>query len=103
MKQNNLLDFLSKTCHYAQEHINDTAAWPKDPEDRRVYLEVTSYQVACFLAQNTLLGDNGVDFDVVLDELVKLPMKSEKRWNKIISKIIKSLGGLKSSQFSCKS
>ena len=88
-----LIDFLSKACMYAQEHIDDASAW--NGEQREDRLQCTSYQVACFLAQNTTLGHHGVGYDVILNELTEHPMKTEKEWKTILKGIVKELGGWK--------
>ena len=100
MKNTKLLDFMAKACHYAQEHIGDSDAWSNDEEDREQYLQCVSYQMACFLAQNTVLGGDGVDWDIVLEELADntkvkdgMMVKSEKEWEKIISNLVDELGG----------
>ena len=90
-----LATFMAKACHYAQSHIDDEDAWSTDPSMREDYLQCVSYQMACFFAQNTPLGDNGVEWEVVLEELVEHPMKSEKKWLAIIERIAKQLGGWK--------
>jgi hypothetical protein len=90
-----LISFLAKACYYAQEHIDDAQAWDISPENREQLLQCTSYQVACFISQNTVDGGDGVEWCVVIDELVEHPMKSEKQWEKIITKMIKVYGGLK--------
>lgn len=84
---------LAKACVYSQEHIDDKEAWSTDAADREDHLQCTSYMVACFLSQNTRDGDAGVDWDVVLLELVEHPMKSEEAWAKIINDKAESLGG----------
>lgn len=93
--KNNLINFLAKSCHYAQEHIDDADAWDISFSNRENLLQCVSYQVACFLAQNTVKGDNGVGWEIVIDDLVTHPMKSEKEWKNIINTLIKDLGGLK--------
>jgi len=90
-----LVTFMAKACHYAQEHIDDPAAWPTSSVDREDFLQCVSYQMACFFAQNTVLGGAGVDWDVVIKELTEHPKKSEKEWKKILNKIAKKLGGWK--------
>ena len=94
-----LIDFLAKACHYAQEHVGDPDAWSMKGEDREQYFQCVSYQVACFLAQNTVHGKEGVEWDIVISELVdtKPPVKSEKYWKKTINKIAKEFGGWKES------
>lgn len=88
----NLIEFLAKACYYAQSHIDD---WDVENTDREQLLQCNSYQVACFLSQNTVEGNNGVEWDVVLNELVEHPMKSVEQWEKIITNLIKQLGGFK--------
>lgn len=90
-----LVTFMAKACMYAQEHIDDKDAWPTGKIEREDYLQCVSYQMACFFAQNTPRGDNGVCWDVVLYELAEHPMKSEKQWEKILGKIAEDLGGWK--------
>jgi len=103
-KDEELLDYLAKMCEYAQEHIGCSDAWPMDRESRENRLQCTSFAVACFLAQNTVEGHNGVEFCIVLEELAKVPKKlkkgeffcrSEKWWKKTIQKIVDDLGGWK--------
>lgn len=91
----NLLSFMAKACHYAQEHIDDEEAWPIGEVEREDYLQCVSYQMACFLAQNTVFGYNGVESDVVLKELAEHPMKSERQWTTILEGIVLRLGGWK--------
>jgi len=90
-----LSTMIAKACHYAQSHIDDLDAWPKGEAERENLLQCTSFQVACFLAQNTVQGKEGVEWEVVIGDLVKHPMKSEKQWEKIINKLAKELGGWK--------
>lgn len=89
-----LATFMAKACDYAQEHVDDTEAW--SDEYREFYFTCVSYQMACFFAQNTVRGHNGVESDVILDSLCERPKKSEKQWLKIINSIAKELGGWKS-------
>jgi len=84
---------MAKACHFAQEHIDDPQAWSTDPIVREDYLQCVSYQMACFFAQNTVLGSEGVDWDVVLKELIEHEAKSEAVWERILDKIAKTLGG----------
>ena len=92
-----LLDYMAKSCAYAQQHIDDEHAWPIDSNTRTDLLECVSFQMACFFAQNTPLGDEGVDWDVVIEELRQHPAKSEKTWKQILTKIWNSLDGPKES------
>jgi len=97
-----LLDFMAKSCHYAQEHCGDPDAWPSDEHSRTQYLQCTSFQMACFLSQNTKEGSGGVEWNVIIDELVDnnknkngMMVKSVNKWKKILSKIADELGGWK--------
>ncbi|MCG3778261.1 MAG: hypothetical protein JW388_0974 [Nitrospira sp.] len=94
-----LVTFMAKACHYAEAmHIDDNSAWSTDPAHREAYLQCVSYQMACFFAQNTPLGNEGVDWNVVLAELVALPMKTEKQWERILNRVAKKLGGWKEAE-----
>jgi hypothetical protein len=86
----NLVPFLAQMCAYAQEHVNDADAWPIDPASRSSYFSCTSYQVACFIAQNTIFGSDGVEADVVLDQLIQRPAKTESEWRIVLQPIVNS-------------
>ncbi len=88
-----LADYLAKMCNYAQQHIEH--GWVSG--DRENLLRCTSFAVACFLAQNTVEGDAGVEWDVVLEELIDTePMsKPVGHWRAIIDNLVEELGGWK--------
>lgn len=86
---------LARMCYYAQEHIDDKEVWDTSKDARRKRLECVSYAVACFLAENTVTGPEGVEHDVVLRKLVKHPKKSLSKWLEIINKAAAVLGGWK--------
>ena len=65
IKSKVLLDFLANACYYAQEHIDCPDAWDKSKGYRENLLQCVSYQVACFLSQNTVDGGEGVDWDAI--------------------------------------
>lgn len=97
-----LVDFMAEACNYAQEHIGDPQAWPTNLNKRLELLQCTSFQMACFLAQNTVNGDKGVECEVVLKDLISTKRdkkgfmeKSIPEWKKILNKIAKELGGWK--------
>lgn len=81
-----LVDFLAQACHFAQEHIDDPEAWSLegDESSREVQLECTSFMAACFLSQNTVRGSEGVEWSVIIKELVEHPMKSIDEWRVIL-------------------
>jgi len=91
MTKKTLIETLAKTCHYAQSHIDDGDAWDITPPNRENLLQCTSFTVACFLAQNTPKGNNGVEWDVVIDDLVTHPMKSIEEWETIFKVIVNDL------------
>ena len=88
-----LVTMLARACMYAQEHIDDSDAWPIDKKHRQQLLQCTSYQVACFLCQNTVDGRHGVEWSVVIEELIAHPMKTENEWKTIINDLATDLGG----------
>ena len=97
-----LLDFMAKSCHYVQDHCGDPDAWSEDSMHRENQFQCTSYQMACFLCQNTVKGEQGVEWNVIIDELVDnkknkngMMVKSVNKWKKILSKIADELGGWK--------
>lgn len=94
MRSMGLVEFLAQACHYAQAHIDDNEAWSTQEADREHLLQCTSFQVACFLAHNTVYGDGGVDWSVVIEELVQYPMKSIESWKSILDDKVKEYGGL---------
>lgn len=93
MKKAPLPAILAKACMYAQEHIDDPQAWPSDETPRTERLQCVSYQMACFLAQNTRAGHEGVEWEIILPELVAHPMKTEKEWLKILNHKAAIFGG----------
>ena len=99
-KHKQLLDFMAKACSFAQSHIGDPEAWGKNVNSRETYLQCVSFQMACFLARNTVEGAGGVDWCIVIDELTDpkldkngMMKKSVKEWKKILLKIVNDLGG----------
>ena len=104
--KNQLVEFMAKACYYAQENCGDPETWSTNIEDREEYFQCVSYQIACFLAQNTVEGHGGVDWDIILPCLVEVNIningdrsitmvKSIKEWKKILNKLAKELGGWK--------
>ena len=88
-----LISMVASMCSYAQEHWAEafkcaTTQWKED------CMAATSFAVACFLAQNTVQGNIGVEWEVVLVELIGQP-KTEAQWRKIIGTLVREHGGLK--------
>ena len=88
-----LVSILAKMCHYAQVHVSDPEAWSQDVDDRRRSFQCTSYQVACFISQHTVLGKEGVESDIVLNELAKPGVRTESEWVVILDSLIGYFGG----------
>ena len=103
MKKNKkLLNFMARMCLYAQEHVGSPDAWPTSYAKREQYFQCTSFAVACFLAQNTVEGDQGVECDIILAELCcnKLDKngfmcKNIDEWKNILKGLVEEYGGWK--------
>ena len=91
--KNQLLDFMAQSCYYAQEHCYEW--WKEDRPDIGDMFECTSYQMACFLSQNTVHGNEGVDWDIVYDNLNERRRISLREWTKILNDLAKEFGGWK--------
>jgi hypothetical protein len=97
-----LLQFMAEACYYAQSHCGDPDAWHKDAEHRMQLLQCVSFQMACFLCQNTIEGHGGVEWEVVIDQLIDptldsngMMVKDVVEWKKILGDIVDDLGGWK--------
>jgi hypothetical protein len=92
-----LLDFMAEACHYAQDHTTDWEHADPNHQNDWVYLfECTSHMIACFIAQNTVNGGEGVESCFILDELIKRPNpKSVKDWKAFLKKYVEDYGGFK--------
>lgn len=93
MKKDNktLVTFLANTCVYAQDHIS---TFQGSDAEKEFSMEATSHTVACFLAHNTVDGDEGVETGIIINKLVQ-KKKNVDYWEKVIQKLIKDFGGLK--------
>jgi len=101
-KNEQLLDFMAKACHYAQAHVGDPDTWSDDKTVREDLIQCVSYQMACFLAQNTKKGDGGVEWSVIIEELIDnetdkngMMVKPVSEWKKILQAFVDDLGGWK--------
>lgn len=88
-----LITVMAQMCHFAQEHVGDPDAW--DHNDLEAYMICPSYQISCFLAQNTKEGNQGVEWEIVHEQLCEMPVKSIAKWEKIIGDLVEDFGGLK--------
>lgn len=83
-----LIETCTKICYYAQEHSCDGESWgPRNSPELWNWMQHTSFVVACFIAQNTPHGHEGVEWEVVQKELVG-PVLSMEQWEKIITKLV---------------
>lgn len=75
-------------CYYAQEHSKD---WDRVEQriDLDYAMEHVSYVIACFIAQNTKGGQNGVDWDVVHKHLYG-PVLTYQQWRDVITQAVES-------------
>ena len=85
----NLPTMVAKMCYYAQSILSDD----NEPGNIEPMMVCTSHAVACFLAQNTKHGEDGVETNVALKELCKLPAKNEHEWEVVIDGFADVYGG----------
>jgi len=78
-----LVNYMAKSCCYAQDSTFDF--------DINA-MERVSYQMSCFLAQNTVYGNDGVDWDIAKKDLIG-KKKTEEEWVEFFNKQAKELGG----------
>lgn len=91
-KDNNpLITFLANTCVYAQDHIS---TFQGSDAEKEFSMEATSHTVACFLAHNTVQGEEGVETGILISKLVQ-KKKDLAYWERVIKKLVKDYGGLK--------
>jgi hypothetical protein len=90
-RKKNITEYMVKSCVFAQDHFvgSDMIS-----SDLYFAMEPTSYQIACFLAQNTMLGHGGVEWSIVHEELCG-DLKDEDQWKEIIGNLVTQFGGLK--------
>lgn len=81
-----MIDFCAEVCYFAQCHSEDEEAWgPRNSPELHDWMQHTSYTIACFIAQNTKYGADGVGWDIVQKELVG-PVLTLEQWQEVISK-----------------
>jgi hypothetical protein len=97
-----LLETLARICYCAQENICDPEFHSTELYDRECAFLNTSYVIACFLAQNTVNGNEGVESEIVLEQLIDIKLdgngymlKSLDKWKDIICNIANEFGGFK--------
>lgn len=90
-KNKRLITFIANICVYAQDHFS---SFEGSEAEKEFAMEATSHTVACFLAHNTVDGDEGVETGIIINKLVQ-KKKNVDYWEKVIQKLIKDFGGLK--------
>lgn len=76
MHKDEFISTLAKICYYAQEYSRD---WEYPSDDQYMYdmhlvsFSHVSHVIACFLAQSTVDGQDGIESNVVLDALMQKP------------------------------
>jgi len=84
-KREDLIDICAQICLFAQSHSHDEEAWgPRNSDDLWYMMQHTSYTVACFISQNTPEGGEGVEWEIVQEELVGKVLDYEE-WVKVIT------------------
>lgn len=90
-----LVDICAEMCFFAQSHSADQEAWgPRKSAKLDNWMQHTSFVVACWLAQNTVLGSDGVEWEVVQDDLCG-EVKDLDTWKQIITNLVDEFGGCK--------
>lgn len=90
-----LLEFLVNLCVYSQKSPQMSRAGSVEDED--YLMAIVSYQVACFLANYTVDGSDGVEPDIVFADLTG-PDRSHNWWRSRLRKLAKSYNGWKAAE-----
>ena len=61
--------FIAKLCYMTQLHLDGRVPEYMDETSKLQCIEQASFQVSCLLAENTKDGRQGVESDIVVDEL----------------------------------
>jgi len=88
MNREQLIETCASTCYFAQNHSNDEECWgPRGTTFLEERMEHVSFVVSCYLAQNTKLGQYGVDFNIVLKKLAGEVLEKE-QWVEVITELV---------------
>jgi hypothetical protein len=97
-----LIEMLAMICYCAQENICDPEFHSTEFCYRESAFIATSYVIACFLAKYTVNGNEGVESEIVLEQLIDIKLddngymlKSLDKWKDIICNIANEFGGFK--------
>jgi hypothetical protein len=87
-QRDELIELCADICYYAQEHSNDEECWgPRGTSELHDRMEHTSFVIACFLAQNTKHGNDGVGWEIVVEDLAG-PLLDHKQWSEKITALV---------------
>jgi hypothetical protein len=86
MSKDSLIDIIAKICYYAQDHSRLDEP-KRSTKKLRKQMEHVSHVVSCFLAQNTLKGQGGVETEIVLRELCGTVL-NENEWKQKITELV---------------
>lgn len=88
LQPSQIIEHLAHMCYFAQDHVQ----FVENESDKRHQLEAVSYVVSCYLSRVTRDGQQGVEWDVVINELTdkRLPVSE---WRKVIVNAINEYGG----------
>lgn len=90
-----LVDIIAKTMRYASSHFDDETR-ESNPEGFSFAMESVSMCVACWLAQNTVDGAWGVEWEVVYDELCNSKWTTATEYFAgVADRLIEELGGVR--------
>lgn len=87
-----LIRIIAEVCSYGSNHFDDE--WRKEGDSFGIAMEAVSMAVACFLAQNTKLGSDGVEWEVVYEDLIKSSWSDPmEKWIDLATKLVDEFSG----------
>ena len=86
--RDDLIRIVAEVCKYGTNHFDDE--WRREDNDSFcVAMEAVSMAVACFLAQNTKSGSDGVEWEIVYEDLIKSSWSDPmEKWTSIATKLV---------------
>jgi hypothetical protein len=95
LSKKRLINTCAEICYFAQSHSGDEDSWgPRNSPGLHHQMGHVSFVVSCLIAQNTRYGGDGVEWEVVLQELAGTVLDL-KEWKKIIKNLVRDYGGSK--------
>jgi hypothetical protein len=83
-----VISHLAHTCYFAQDHVQLV----ENESDRWFQLEAVSHIVSCYLCRVTVDGQDGVDWDVIIEKLAGERLSVD-QWKNEITNLINEFGG----------